>query len=301
MPLKESPTKGAVKAATKKPAAPPIAAGKVSSSKAGQTSSRAGQAPSSRAAAAKKGVKRKKKKTGAPGESEQVDATIEEDVEDEEGTGSSMAPPAPNVASGVTASASPIGAPLVEWFAHLSFEMAEDGSVKVGIQLAPSSAVGLEGLAQDLTEAVMSAALSSSTKADATMPIAADGQTVSPAFSGQASLETAEAWADNLAAAVFDKLDADRSGTVSIRELLTLTGGAGAAKGKKDGRRAVLLFDSLDGDSNGKLTLSELRDGMIQAGTGHPSMVKLLEVVAIVTGAPVASAGATAATSVEIS
>ena len=85
-----------------------------------------------------------------------------------------MAPPAPNVASGVTASASPSGAPLVEWFAHLSFEMAEDGSVKVGIKLAPSSAVGLEGLAQDLTEAVMGAALSLSTKADATMRTASD-------------------------------------------------------------------------------------------------------------------------------
>ena len=102
---------------------------------------------------------------------------------------------------------------------------------------------------------------------------------------GQASLEEAEAWSATLADQVFRMLDVDVSGTLSIDELIR----AMRLSDVSAKTAAVLLFAALDADSDGKITIAELREGMIEAGTGNPSVAHLLKVVNATAAQPPAS------------
>ena len=94
------------------------------------------------------------------------------------------------------------------------------------------------------------------------------------AAEGHAPLEVSEAWAKQLAGNVFATLDSDRSGLVSISELIKALKGVGGGA-----QSAVLLLDALDMDSDGRISAAELCEGLVEAGMGNPNVADLLKLV----------------------
>ncbi len=197
--------------------------------------------------------------------------------------------------------AEPAVAPLDEEAVRLAREMLREHAVHARLLRQASNASELiaEAAAQRLAAEEAQEATDADADADADME--EPGTPSRGSSRGRATRDAAEAWAERLAAHVFARLDADGSGTISIKELLTMmhggstagsstvrgssTGGTGSSHATTD-RQAVLLFDRLDCDRDGQISQPELRAGMVEAGTGHPGMVKLLSVVQLAVDGP---------------
>ena len=142
------------------------------------------------------------------------------------------------------------------------YKIKIDGELNVSITVGPSA---------DAPASVTIAPAA----AKVPLPLATGPISEAPAAQGAGTLEQAELWAAKLARDVFKLIDADESDCISISELIAAMGLSDKPTQKA---AAVLLFAALDANSDGKVTLAELRDGMIEAGTGNPSVKLLLEI-----------------------